>query len=369
MRPLRCRACRRGPPTVGTAAIVAVLAFTGCADPGGGHDPEAWPTASPASHGLDAERLEAVAQRLRTGRYGDVGSFLVARHGVLVMERYFGIDVSDELVDVASVTKSVTSALIGLAVDAGRIGGVATPLHTLLPRYDDLFAADPAKRAITLEHVLTMRSGLAWDESLPPSLLPGDSGDWIRLVLRQPLVDVPGTRFRYSTGSVLLLSGVLQGAYGVSAAQLAARDLFEPLGIRDYRWPADETGITPTGAGLSLRARDMAKIGQLFLGNGVYRGRRVLSEAWVRRAATPHVPLASGDRYGYLWWVLPTHTDAGQPAPADAYYAAGSGEKHIFVLPSVEMVVVVTAYNFGPGFIVPVEFVTSEILPAVLDAR
>jgi len=353
---------------VGAVAVWATLAC-GCAEPPTEADrwADEWPTGTSAAHGLDEDKLAALVDSIGAGHYGDIGSLLVVRHGALVLERYFGGSYPDDLVPVASVTKSVTSALIGLAVDAGRITGLGTPIHTFLPQLEDIFAADSAKRAITLEHVLTMTPGLAWDESWPPAPEPGEDPDWLRLVLSQPLVDIPGTRFRYSTGSTLLLSGVLERVYGMSAEQVAVRDLFQPLGITDYRWPTDSSGLTPTGSGLALRARDLAKIGQLYLGGGTFRGRRVLSESWVQRSTSTHVTLGSGDRFGYLWWLLPTTTTQGEPAPADVFYAAGSGEQYVFVLPSVEMVVVVTAYNYGPGFIDPLDFIVSEILPAVLD--
>lgn len=349
------------------AAVAAAGCSSGPADSDGPSDD--WPTAAPAALGLDSSRLAALADTVRAGRYGSVGSLLVARRGTLALERYFGGYYPDDLIPVASVTKSVASALIGLAVDGGRIPGLGTPIHTLLPRYADLFAADTAKRAIALEHVLTMRSGLAWDESWPPALEPGDDGDWLRVVLRQPLAAPPGASYRYSTGDALILSGVLQSVYGMSAESLAVRGLFGPLGISDYRWPADEGGLTPTGSGLELRPRDMAKIGQLFLGLGEFRGRRVLSEDWVRRSTAPHVTLEDGRRRGYMWWLLPADTPPADSALAGAFYAAGAGEQYVFVVPRLEMVVVVTADNLGVPFIRPLEFLTTEILPAALDRR
>jgi len=301
---------------------------------------------------------------LRAGRYGDVGSLLVARHGVLVLDEYFGIDYRDELVPLASATKSFTSALIGLAVDGGLVAGPGAALHSLLPGYADLFAADSTKRPITLEHVLTMTTGLDWDESWPPALEPADSGDLVRLVLRQPLVDQPGTRFRYSTGGTLILSAVLLQAYGISAEQTAVRRLFGPLGINSYLWTTDSTGLTPTGSGLSLRARDMAKLGQLYLDGGLFRSRRVLSEGWVAGSTTPHSTPAGGYGYGYLWWLFPDTTVTGEGATAGGFFASGAGDKYVIVLPRLDIVVVVTAYN-NTSIIDPLDFVIAEILPAV----
>jgi len=352
-------------PAVGAAcAGLAAACLLGCAPGPGRAVPAEWPAAPAAAQGLDADRLASLVGRLDRGDYGAVTSFLVARRGALVMERYFRGVGPDSLQQLASVTKSVTSALVGLAVDAGLVEGPAAPLASFLPQYDDVFAADPRKRSITIEHLLTMTSGLAWDESRPPLPDAGEQADWLRVVLRQPLVDSPGTRFRYSSGNALLLSGVLERVYGVSALQVAVRGLFAPLGVASYRWLPLSRGLTPGGSGLELRPRDLAKLGQLYLDRGLFRGRRVLSEEWVRLSTAGSVELGDGSRYGYMWRVVPP---GGSPAPAldGAFFAVGFGDQYLFVLPGLELVVVVTAFNLDGHAIRPLDFLTREILPAV----
>ena len=358
---------------VGVLVVCVWAALTvGCAPrPAPAPDPMTgeWPIGPPAAHGLDSARLSALVDRIAGGRYGAVNGLLVARHGVLVLERYFRGYGPDELRPLESVTKSVASALVGLAVDDGRIASLDAAVCDVLPAYADLCAADPGKRAISLAHVLTMTAGLAWDEESPPGHGPEERTDWMRVVLRQPLVDPPGTRFRYSSGSALLLSGLLERVYGVSAVQVASRHLFGPLGITRYVWLPLGDGLTPTGGGLALRPRDLAKLGQLFLDSGTFRGRRILSAGWVRRSTSAHLTLPRGSRYGYLWRLPPEFALEGVPLLRDAYYAGGFGDQFLFVLPSAGVVVVVTAENYAARRIDPDAFLTNEVVPVIQGGR
>jgi len=375
-------------PRASAGACLAACAclLAGCAGGPGRAVPVEWPAAVPAAQGLDAGRLASLADRMERGEYGAVTSFLVVRHGVLVLERYFRGAGPDSLQALASVTKSVTSALVGLAVDSGLVPGPDATVASLLPQYQDLFAADPRKRSITLAHLLTMTSGLDWDESRPPLPEAGERADWLRIVLRQPLVEAPGTRFRYSSGNALLLSGVLARAYGVAAIQVAVRTLFGPLGVTRYRWLPLTDGLTPGGSALDLRPRDLAKFGQLYLDRGVFRGRRVLSEEWVRLSTTGRVDLGDGSRYGYMWRVVPPPRvmppppdvarasggqagAAGGPPLAGAFFAVGFGDQYLFVIPGLDMVVVLTAANWEGHAVRPQAFLTSEIVPAALGGR
>lgn len=356
-------------------SVCALLAVA-CAPGPGRAVPGEWPVAEPAAQGLDGDRLVALAGRLERGDYGAVNALLVARHGVLVVERYFRGYGPDELRPLESVTKSVASALVGLAVDDALIASLDASVCDLLPAYADLCAADPGKRAISLAHVLTMTAGLAWDEDAPPGHGPEESVDWMRVVLRQPLVDPPGTRFRYSSGSALLLSGILERVYGVSAVQVAARRLFGPLGITRYVWLPLGDGLTPTGGGLALRPRDLAKLGQLVLDSGAFRGHRVLSAGWVRSSTSAHLALpggspygSSGSRYGFLWWLPPESTLEGIPLLRDACYAHGFGDQFLFVLPRAGVVAVVTAENYAASRINPRAFLARELAPVIVGGR
>jgi len=351
-------------------AVVAVLGTTlasGCA--AGLMGGREWRSATPEAQRLDASRLRALVGRMERGTYGEMSSLLIVRHGRLVVERYFRGAGPDDPQPLQSVTKSVTSVLVGIAMDQGRIPRLDAPVADFLPNCADLVSADPRKGAIVLEHLLTMTSGLAWIESAPPLPWPGQPADWLRVVLQQPVVDEPGTRFSYSSGSVLLLSGVLQRLTGRRTEDLAVRALFRPLDFGAHDWPALEGDLTPTGSGLALRPRDLAKIGQLYLDGGVYRGRRIVSEAWVRRSTAAHATLPDGTRYGYLWWLLPATPLAGDSLLRSVFYAGGAGDQYLFVVPAADVVVVVTGQNYERHFVRPLAFLTAEILPAISDSR
>jgi CubicO group peptidase (beta-lactamase class C family) len=343
-------------------AAGAVALVAGCA--GGPLGRREWLAASPEAQHLDAAPLRGLVSRMAQGAYGEMTSLLVVRHGRLVVERYFRGAGPGDPQPLQSVTKSITSLLVGIASDRGHWPGLDAPVATLFPEYADLFA-DTAKQAITLEHVLTMTTGLAWLERAPPLPYAGERADWLRVVLRQPLTDRPGARFNYSSGAVMVLSAALQRAERMRAAAFAERALFGPLGFGAHEWPVTEDGLTPTAGGLALRPRDLAKIGQLLLDGGTIRGRRIVSEAWLRRSTAPLVPAPEGSRYGYLWWCLPTGLPAGAAILDGTVYAAGAGDQYLFVVPRADLVVVVTGRNYDRHFIGPLGFLVREIVPAL----
>jgi CubicO group peptidase (beta-lactamase class C family) len=345
---------------MGSAALAA-----GCAlGPLGRRE---WPAATPDAQRLDAERLRDLVSRMERGSFGELTSLLVVRHGRLVVERYFRGAGPDDPQPLASVTKSVTSLLVGIAEDQGRLPGLDTPLAGLLPEYADLFT-DGDRRSITLEHVLTMTTGLAWFESAPPLPFAGERAGWLRVVLRQPLTDRPGARFNYNSGTVMVLSAALQRAYRTPVSAFAARALFRPLGFGASEWPAIDEGLTPTAGGLALRPRDLAKIGQLLLEGGSWRGRRVVSEAWLQRSTAALVPGPEGSRYGYLWWRLPEVLPPGAAILEGTVYAGGAGDQYLFVVPRADLVVVVTGRNYERHFVGPLGFLVREIVPALRDS-
>jgi CubicO group peptidase (beta-lactamase class C family) len=199
-----------------------------------------------------------------------------------------------------------------------------------------------------------MRAGFLWDESSAPYGDPrnstfqlASSSNWIKYMLDLPMSDPPGSRFRYNSGCSILLSGILRSTTGVSADAFCRENLFGLLGIADYQWETGPQGITNTGWGLSLRPRDMLKFGTVFLNRGIREGRSVVPGSWIDQSTNPAVTLSGGYSYGYQWWLLPlgnvlTHT----PLPNDIKFAWGYGGQFIFVIPSLNMVVVSTAGNY-----------------------
>lgn len=296
--------------------------------------PGDWPTSSPEAQGMDSGALQGALEAAAAQKLA-IDGLLVARNGTIVMEAYFGAYDRSARHELYSCTKSFVSTLVGIAIDQGKLAGVHVPVLSLFP--GQTFAnTDARKQAMTLEHLLTMTSGLQWAEGDDEYRAMYMSPDWVRHVLDRPMVEEPGQRFNYHSGASHILSAALQQATGSRTLDLARQSLFEPLGIRDYTWETGSQGVAIGGWGLSLTPRDMARLGQLYLDGGVWQGRRIVSADWVRQATTAHVAGPDNLGYGYQWWTYP---------PLDAFMARGRGGQLIFVVPAQRLVIVFTASN------------------------
>lgn len=301
-----------------------------------------WRTATAAEVGLDSERLEKALERI--GELDGLQGVLVARHGRLVAERYFRGSAGHRPHNLKSASKSVLSALAGLAIEQELLD-LDQEIAGVLPEGREL--DDPGKRAITVRHLLTMTSGLE-------STSFGNYGswvasrNWVRAALTRPLLAEPGTRFSYSTGGTHLLSATLSRAAGRSTHDFARRHLFDPLGIGPSAWARDRQGIHVGGNNLSLRPRDMLKFGQLYLNRGRWEGEQLLPWRWVDQSTRPAGLAAPRGRgriyggYGYLWWLR-------GPRERGAYLASGYGGQYIYVSPAEDMVVVVVSTEVSKG--------------------
>ncbi|NNM32857.1 MAG: serine hydrolase [Gemmatimonadetes bacterium] len=344
------------------AALVACLAVAGCSD-----DPTApeipgvlgegaagrWVTASPSSQGLDEAVLIEMGEEMDVGTFGEMSSLLVLRNGRLVYERYEDGWTPGDLHRVYSVTKSVTSLLIGISLAAGTLPGTATPAIDLLPHYDSIQNWSSQKEEITLAHVLEMRTGFEWDElatnyvnEINPVAALVASPDWIRHVLDLPMAAAPGTRFAYNSGVSVLMGGILARGTGRPVDDFAASNLFGPLGIEGWSWDRGSSDIVNTGWGLRLRPRDMAAIGQLVLDEGTWEGISVVPPDWVAESALPRTEFTDGTGYGYQWWI-------GRGGEERAVVAWGYGGQYIIVLPTLDLVMVSTAENYLGGAVNP----------------
>jgi CubicO group peptidase (beta-lactamase class C family) len=346
---------------LGVALLATALPFAGCGGDSASSVPPTtppastapaagseWPTSTPEAQGLDRSVLSEYATRIEAGTYGEVHSLLVVRHGRLVSESYFRGWSADALHEMYSVTKSVTSLLVGIARDDGRLPHLDTLLLSVFPEYRTIAHMGPDKAAITLEDVLTMRAGFQWDEgstnytdSTNPVVALVQSPDWVKHVLDLPMSHPPGTVFRYNSGCTMLLGGVLRNTTGQQALDLGSDRLFGPLGIASYQWETGAQGLTNTGWGLHMRPRDMAKIGELLLRRGQWGDQRVVSEEWLSLSTALHVIRSPRSSYGYQWWHLPS--EVGAP---DVVYASGWGGQLIFVVPDLDLIVVSTAGEY-----------------------
>jgi len=342
---------------------------------------------SPELQGMNAERLAAMLRFIdRDGRR--LGSVLVVRNGCIVVEAYFDPFTRETGHHVYSVTKSIVSLLIGIAIDDGAIRSVDQRVLDFLPEMTDV-NRDPRTHAMTVEHLLTMKTGLRWNETKAAYGTPRNvveqmkcSPDWVRFVLSQPFASRPGQRFAYNSGASHLLSAIIARQTGMSASAYAIKQLFQPLGITSCHWTQDPAGITTGGWGLHLTARDMAKIGQLLLSRGAWSGMQVVAAKWIDesvqkravviskwdprfRLAVPlwwllgHdcLPLTQMD-YGYHWWI----------PPVGGFAARGYGGQSICVLPRWNLVVVTAGALGAKGAYLPEKLMRSFVIPSAAMA-
>ena len=337
---------------------------------------DGWPVASLGDAGFDEAAMAALTAAIRDGAFSNTHAVLVEQAGVLVYEAYFeGADERwgaplgtvtfdrETLHDLRSVTKSVTSALLGIALSGSYDEALERPLIVTFHDLKEGFGEGTEK--ITLRHALTMTAGLEWNEMTVP--YTDRSNDEIRLyysedpvamVLARPLREAPGSEWYYNGGLTQVLAGVIERETGQPLDVFAERVLFEPLGITEYEWLGSSlwpSGSSPSAAsGLRLRARDLAKIGSLVLHDGAWQGKAVIPAEWIELSTRRHVqdiPWGPDGVYGYGFMWYPGRT-LGEPETR-IIRAAGNGGQRLYIVPEHEIVVTVLAglYNRNSGWI------------------
>jgi CubicO group peptidase (beta-lactamase class C family) len=352
--------------------------------------PDGWRTASADSAGMDPGRLAALTASIQAWPELGVHAILIERGGRLIYEEYFeGFDERwgeplgrismsrESLHDLRSVTKSVVSALVGIAVHTGAIRSLDQPVIQWFSEYPDLNTAE--RRRVTLEHVLAMTSGLAWNEDVPYTDPQNDEirmtqdSQPLRYALSRPFAVEPGTDFTYNGGLTQVMAAVLTRATTTSLPDYARTMLFEPLGITEFEWMGDLAGMPSAASGLRLRPRDLAKFGSLYLHAGRWNGRQVVPADWIALSTRRHFrfrPRSGRDAggefgYAYFWWYSCYPTPAGL---IEARTAIGNGQQRVFVLPGLQMVVTILAgrYNdFTTGATLSSRILRDHVIPAV----
>jgi CubicO group peptidase (beta-lactamase class C family) len=316
---------------IAAAAAAGALAFAGMARSQA--DPESESASDSAAFSFQpaVEAAEALPR---------LHSLLVSRDGERVLERYFNGKDRTDIANIKSVSKSVISALVGIAIEEGHIESVDQPIADFFG--ERLADAEESKRSITVEHLLSMQSGLETtsNRNYGAWVL---SSDWVTYALRQPLERPPGTRMVYSTGNTHLLSAILTQATGVSTLDYARNVLAEPLGFHLASWPTGPEGIYFGGNDMEMTPRQMIAFGELYLNDGRANGRQIIPASWVEASLEPRAESTrERDRYyGYGWWIRET---AGLRTP----YAWGYGGQFIVLVPDLDMVVVTTSAS-TPG--------------------
>ncbi|MGJ4952455.1 serine hydrolase domain-containing protein [Bradyrhizobium sp. HKCCYLS20291] len=371
-------------------ALAAVLAFiplharaeqADCGAPATLED--GWTIAKPDEMGLDGARLCAIAERLRATN-ANVHGVVIVRGGKLVFEQYFaGFDEpwgrdagryefdATTLHDMRSVTKSVISLLLGIALDRKLIASLDEPVTKYFPEYSDVKSAGWDR--ITLRHLLKMSSGLQWDENLPWNDKNDEwhlvyDADPLRYVFQKPFVFEPGTFFTYNGGGTDLLGKVIEKALGTRIDSFANEVLFKPLGITEWQLKDYRNGKTAMASGLRLRPRDAAKIGQLVLAKGEWQGRRIVSAEWIAESIKPRLQATNmfGGLfyYGHQWWIGRTLVNDRE---VRWVAGVGLGGQRLIIVPEHDLVVMVTQglYSNGRQGQATHDLLANFILPAV----
>ena len=364
---------------------VGAPALSGSIAAGNDHAP--WQTTNPNAVGLVPAQLDAIDQDIREGRYGSIDSLLVIRSGKIAFEQYYEHDYraiyeveartpgplvvtspsgpynyfnafwhpyykDTDLHSMQSVTKSIVSAVIGIAIDRGDFPDLDTPVLSFFEE-GTVVAVDARKRSMTLRDLLTMSAGWQWDEDVPYSdpsntfAVMAKSRDWVQYTLDQPMARAPGTAFKYNSGATLVLGHIFLQATGIDIEEYTVRHLFGPLGIERYEWKRTPLGLADTQEGLFLSTRDLAKIAWLFREEGVWQGSQVVPASWVRASLAPSfkVNADGSEGYGYKWW---SQTYRHNDEEYVAYLGKGFGGQRPIILPEFDIVIVLTGWNILP---------------------
>ena len=313
-----------------------------------------WQSSTPEEQGIDSAKLAEGVLAIRQKEL-NIHSLLIIRNGMVVADAYFYPYDGKTVHELASVTKSLMTILIGIAADEKKLR-IDQPMLSFFPDYT-ISNRDALKESITVGHLASMCSGL---DSMG---LESDEGtlaemkateDWIRFALDRKVVWEPGTHFVYDSPGMHILSAILQKATGLTALEFARKNLFEPLGIHNVIWSKDPQGFNHGWSDLYMHPRDAAKIGYLFLHKGVWDGRQIVSREWVEDSVSRQIKTGFDDDYGYGWWVT------GKKGQFDAI---GRGGQRIRMWPALNIVLVMT----GAG--VDIDDIEPFIAPALIDLR
>lgn len=347
---------------------------------------DGWRTGSLEETGIDEKTLARLVARIEGNRIPNIHGILIAKGDKLVFERYFeghkfayneklflGEPVrfdASTVHNTMSITKAVTAATVGIAIDQGLISSERLAVWSFFPEYAHLF--DERKRKITIHHLLSMSSGLQWNEW--EVSLASTENDLIQLfivadpigyILAKPSTQEPGSHWCYSGGDVNLLGAVFQRATGRRIDAFSAQYLFAPLGISVFQWSYLKPDLLYASGELYLRPRDLAKFGYLFIHDGVWNGKRVISSEWIAKTLSPHISTAGrskdGEDFGYQWWLK---SFSWENRPIRAYIRSGWGGQAIILFPEIDMLVVFTGGNYvDPDPVL--DLVREYLLPAI----
>ena len=318
--------------------IVLVIIFTGlslsilsCKQIKNSYYPDNnWRTSTPEEQGVNSEKILNMFKNIKSSGL-DFHSLLIIRNGYIITEAYWAPYNKNVTHNIKSASKNVLSSLVGIALEKGCLNNLNQKVSEFYPEY----VKDSLKQTITLHDLITMTGGLDWMEDSGPS--PFDLENWNKI----PMRDKPGEKFEYNTMMTHMMSAILTKASGISTNKFANKWLFEPLSVINYEWTKSNDGIYHGGSDIFLTSRDMAKFGYLFLRNGQWKNKQIVSKKWVKESTTKKINISSEDsyakglEYGYWWWVL-----------EKGYMGWGAGGQYIIVRPDLDLVIAITSKGF-----------------------
>ncbi|WP_373395843.1 serine hydrolase [Algoriphagus halophilus] len=343
---------------------------------------ESWEKSTFEAEGLNKAPFDDILSGIENGVYGNVDQLLLIKNGKLVFDQSFSNDYekiskgksgvlgcgfatcedstifgdynyyhptwhpyyqNQRIHTLQSVTKSIASIMIGVAIKEGKISSTDVRVVDFFEDYD-LSMADESLKSATLENLLTMQLGMEWHEIDRPIDSTNTTGqleasqDWIQFTLNQPMDTIPGTKWVYNSGASHLMSGIIKKATGLYMDEYAEKHLFTPLGIENYHWKKTPSGYTDTEGGLYLEAQDLAKIGFLMLRDGKWEGQQIISSEWVKKSVTKQVYFDKEKGYGYQWW-------RDDQDGIEIWACHGFGNQYLLVFPEYKTIAVVNAWN------------------------
>jgi len=333
----------------------------------------------PSEFNFNEGLLLRLDSAIRLGEFGDINSLLVIKNDKIIFENYYRGAQRSTLYDISNVAMSITSSLIGTALNENLIPNLQTPIQqTLSPQYDSIFKAAPGKRSINFEHLLTMKSGLAWNESIIPYPFPENnlvqltnSNDWALFLLNQPLEAEPGRRFAFNSAANLIISSVIQNQTNQPFENYITQNLFKPLQINDFQIESDPSGLTNSAFGIKMNTLDLAKISYMFLKKGNWFGAEIIPFEYLEEATAVQVSITNTNSYGYHWWRY-TDSYVEQIFPSllvnDVYFTYGFDGQAIFIIPHLEMTFTVMAENLNNGDFFQTQFLIRNFLSSLNQA-
>lgn len=301
----------------------------------------------PLRHTFNQDTLNKIVYELGHDTYGKITGIVIIQKSKILFEKYFGFNSSTTIHPISSVTKSITSLLTGICLGRGYIHSIDTPIYTYFPEYNYIFEKDTLKKRITIRHLLNQTAGFEWDEWTTHYSFAGNQlidlshtdKNWVELTLSLPLIHEPGTFFTYNSGNSQVIKEILCKSSGKGIDSLAIMYLFKPIGINDIHWDTYPNNGLPAWGGISTTTFNMARIGMLVCNNGIWNGKQIVSEDWIKRSTQVEAKNGKAD-YGLHWWIR------NQPDGNPLIYAAGYGDQYIYIAPDKKMVIAINGQNF-----------------------